>query len=108
MHTEIVNSTQRYDFYNDIQTEQYKAHDDEVASTQKEQEGEVCLQLVTLVCGRLLGEPFLLVNIHCLYAGGECGVVSKTGSSKKITEGLNRLNNQGTGNGTLCQSDELA
>lgn len=42
MGTEIVNSIQRYDFYNDIQTKQYKAHDDEVASTQKEQEKFAC------------------------------------------------------------------
>lgn len=37
MGTEIVSSIQRYEFYNDIQTKRYKAQD-EVASTQKEQE----------------------------------------------------------------------
>lgn len=41
MGTEIVSSIQRYEFYSDIQTKRYKAQD-EVASTQKEQEKFAC------------------------------------------------------------------
>lgn len=105
MGIEVVSLIQRYDFYNSIQTRHHKAHD-AVATTQEEQEKFAACNFSKW---RAVGRTTPFSKYSSIYIQKANAVQSVIlALAKQITEGLNILNNQGKGNRTSCQSDELA